>query len=365
MVEIDSLHLMALIELLALLFFICVIIGVRAFLRGRREQAAIEKLVSAINEDKGRRQEETRRLLENRYGYEGDELQAAGRRIARQELGFYQLLINLFIKRNTQAMERLNLEFETAVAPYRELGAPKGAEPEAEEGEGAETTKVVRVGSEAEDNSAEIERLKRENQRLMEELEATMKSLSRMLNEYAGLVGEDKVPEDIAKVVEAAGDEAPGEELEEIGDIALDAGEAGSDQAEDAAGDLQGDEFDEIPDFDEILGVADTQEAAPEAAGEEPGWDEALDEQASAGEAAEEEPSWDEALNEQASSGEAVEEEPSWDEALNEQASSGEAVEEEPSWDEALDEQASSGEAAEEEPSWDEALQEQTEKNST
>jgi hypothetical protein len=359
MTEIESLHLMLLLELLGLLAIVCVAMVIVSLVRSRRERQAINRLVGLVKEDSGRRQEETRSLLEKRFGYEGELSKKIARKLSRKELGLYQTLINLFIKRDAKAMEGLNIVFEDAVAPYRELDVSKNAAVQ-------EVVKVVEKSAtpispedesvEAKDNG-ELQRLRIENQQLLEELQLTMNTLGNLLSQYSSMCESDAGggAQAMAQLLEKGegevqGVESAGEESAEVsaGDVDSDAEQAG---AEGMVDDLE-------PNWDEALteqlvpGSADETKAEESGDESEPNWDEALTEQletdssdgAEVGEnAAEAEPNWDEALSEQLEVGAAEELEPNWDEALSEQLEVGQdeatGSEEEPSWEDALVEQ--------------------------
>ncbi|MFC1684454.1 hypothetical protein ACFL0R_03155 [Pseudomonadota bacterium] len=355
MTEIDSLYLMLLFELLALLSVVCAAMVVVLLLRARRERRAINRLVGLVKEDSGRRQEETRSLLEKRFGYEGEASKKIARKLSRKELGFYQTLINLFIKRDAKAMAELNIVFEDAVAPYRELDVSKQAA--AQEVVNVVEKRTASVSPEEEspeaEDDGELQRLRIENQQLLAELQLTMNTLGGMLSQYSAMCEGDA----------DAGAEAMAKMLDE-GEDSTSAGDESAALAEEAVSDAAGLVDDLEPNWDEAL----TEQLAPGSADEakaeeggdeaEPSWDEALTEQlepdstddAKAGEAsAEAEPNWDDALGEQLEQGAAAEPEPSWDEALGEQLDPGQeeaaSGEQEPSWDDALDEQQQDGQA--------------------
>jgi len=349
MTEIDSLYLMLLLELLALLSVVCVAMVVVLLLRASRERRAINRLVGLVKEDSGRRQEETRSLLEKRFGYEGEVSKKIARKLSRKELGFYQTLINLFIKRDAKAMGELNIVFEDAVAPYRELDVSKQAA--VQEVVHVAEKSVASVSPEEEspvaEDDGELQRLRIENQQLLEELQLTMNTLGGMLSQYSAMCEGDA----------NAGAEAMAKMLDE-GEDSTSTGDESAELPEGAASDAAGLVDDLEPNWDEALteqldpGSVDKAKAEEGGDEAEPSWDEALTEQlepgsadeTKAGEAsAEAEPNWDDALDEQLEQGTADESEPNWDEALGEQLDQGqdEAVsgEQEPSWEDALEEQ--------------------------
>jgi hypothetical protein len=330
MTEINSLYLTILIELLAFFVVVCLGIVIVAMVRARRERLAIHKVVALIKEDSPRRKEETKNLLEKRFGYQADALQKTTNAITKKELLFYQTLINLFIKRDSKAMEELNIVFEDTVAPYRELERLKSVAQEVPQEEAAPQVSAVSqpdMDEQQQDQAEEIKRLRAKNQQLLEELKMTMKTLGSMLSQYSNMFGDDATAgvEAMAKMIE---EEA--EAKAEGSDTATTVEDDGQQAAEQES--VAGGEDAESQGGDEpIQNVVDDLE---------PNWDEALAEQLEVGEtetsAEEEEPSWDEALAEQADTEESSatgpddDSEPNWDELDDDS---------EPNWDDALSEQ--------------------------
>jgi len=185
-------NLLLLLELVLLLLAVDVIIIVRFVIRRRREKTSIERLVTLVRRDAERRETQTRNLLEKKYGYSGEQLEKATKKIVREEKRIYQLLANLFATRDNVAIENLSINFEEAVEPYRALMVPKGTESS---------------GAGGEDDSADVQQLKDINQTLNEELRVTMNTLSKMLHEYSVLLAdndidkEDPDPDAVAALV--------------------------------------------------------------------------------------------------------------------------------------------------------------------
>ncbi len=195
MTEINSLLLLTLGELLLVSSMVAILLLVSIALKKRRDRKAAATLISRIKEDNERRQEETKALLMG-YGIEGAALEELLVRVNREEMRFYQTLINLYLKRDAGELEVLHLAFEGATEPYRNLGISAAGQLEADVGS-ADTTR-------------EIERLKDENKRLSDELRITMDTMGRMLNEYssmfAGGDGGDLDKEKIADMFRSDGD---------------------------------------------------------------------------------------------------------------------------------------------------------------
>lgn len=173
MIEVSRLLLMILAELLLLGMAYAGVVTFLFLSKRRRERAAIKKLIARIRQDSDRRGAETRQILQQRYGLSGAALEEAVHKIVREEKGFYQTLIDLFLRRDTEALQNLAVDYEKSVETYRsiELPVPEVAEP-------APT-------ADAPDHSEdELALLKAENQRLAEELQLTMDTMGTMLSEY-------------------------------------------------------------------------------------------------------------------------------------------------------------------------------------
>ena len=174
MIQLSPLALLAFGELL----FISIVISLGFFVAGinrkRNERKSVARLIGRINQDKERRRAETHSLMQENFGFKGEELESIVNRISREEIRLYQGLINLFCKRDLHMLEVLHVECEGVTEPYRTLELPK---PDSGPND---------VES---DLAAEVEMLKEENERLSTELGVTMDTMGKMLSEYASMYG--------------------------------------------------------------------------------------------------------------------------------------------------------------------------------
>jgi len=168
-----SLGELLLISLIAVLALI-----LRGILRRRRDRVAAQSLIQQIKDDEERRNGETRDILEQRFGINGNTLDDLVKAISREEKRFYQTLINLYLKRDARSLENLNVTFEGAVGPYRSLELPQAENPGTPSGDVVTDTAL---------DDAELERLRNENESLSEELRITMDTMGRMLSEYSSM----------------------------------------------------------------------------------------------------------------------------------------------------------------------------------
>ncbi|AKH21796.1 hypothetical protein [Sedimenticola thiotaurini] len=174
MIEVSRLLLMILIELLILSSACAGVITYLFLSKRRRERAAVKSLIAAVRQDSERRDGETRQVLQQRFGLSGGGLDETAGKISRGEKQFYQTVIDLFLHRNTVALQNFSVDYEKSVEPYRTLELSLGTA-------GAATEPPA----EAPDDSAdELYLLREENKRLSDELQLTMNTMGTMLNEY-------------------------------------------------------------------------------------------------------------------------------------------------------------------------------------
>lgn len=171
MIEVSKLLLLALGELLLLSVIYAGVVNFLALAKRRRERSAIKKLIARIKEDSGRREAETRQIMQQRFGLSDANLEETVHKIAREEKAFYQTLIDVFLRRDTEALQNLSVDYEGSVDAYRTIDVPGPAEP-------------VNGAGESDDHTEELILLKAENQRLTDELQLTMDTMGNMLSEY-------------------------------------------------------------------------------------------------------------------------------------------------------------------------------------
>lgn len=256
MIEVSKLLLLVLGELLLLSVVYAGIVNFLALSKRRRERSAIKKLVARIKEDSDRREAETRAIMKERFGLTDEKLDKAVHKIAREEKAFYQTLIDVFLRRDTEAVQNLSVDYESSVDAYRTIEIPDRAEP-------------AKDGEESDDRSEELILLKAENQRLTDELQLTMNTMGNMLSEYTQMfaggadvsLDREKMREIIAPVADESGDSMP-TMVEEDTDLADALALQDSDQESDdegagvAAEEISADDND-LKALDEELGMLD------------------------------------------------------------------------------------------------------------
>ena len=206
MIEVSKLLLLVLGELLLVGVVISLVIVYQAFSRRRRDRSAIRKLVSRIKEDSGRRESETRKIMQERFGFDGGNLEDIVRKIAREEKAFYQVLIDVYLHHKTDAIQNLCVDYESSVETYRNLEIPQPAAGQALSDDAVEDSEAYRM-------------LKDENERLTNELKKTMDTMADMLSEYSQMfsggvpveVDREKLGEIVAEQRAAGQESAEGE----------------------------------------------------------------------------------------------------------------------------------------------------------
>ncbi len=178
-------------EVLLLLLVLLTIYWWRHSAAARRDRAAVAQLVKAVRDGRQAREATIQGFLAEHMGLQGTALDQARVGILREELSLLQRFAAIYGRRDVGAAAQFHLALEAAVAPYLALKGNGAAAP-ADGGAG---------------DAEELEALRRENQRLSEELSVTMETMSRMLNEYSSMFAGGG-PADAAAAPEA---EAPAE----------------------------------------------------------------------------------------------------------------------------------------------------------
>jgi hypothetical protein len=215
------------------------------FLGKSRDRKAAAVIIQKIKEDEARRTAETKKILLHKFGFEDGDAEKLAVRTDRAERVLYQSIINMYLQRDTNALEGLNITFETAVEPYRTLEPPGGG-----------------TAGRAVDESQELTKLREENKRLSEEIGVTMQTMGRMLSEYSTMFAE-KAKEQESELQQQAEAEEPEETQEEP---AVDEGEDRVEESEQTEVGEEEISDNEQPDISEA--AADLEEVADEAVGE-------------------------------------------------------------------------------------------------
>ncbi|MCP3670446.1 MAG: hypothetical protein GY814_08420 [Gammaproteobacteria bacterium] len=175
MTTISSLWFMLLVEGLIATTLVSVVLVGLTIMREQKDRAATARLVQKIKKDGVRRRDETRKLMQYKFGFEDEVAKEIATQSSREENRFYQNIINCYLQRDAVGFENIYIEFEGMIDHYRSL-EPPGC------GGGGPVAEAVAV-----DESEEIRRLTIENKRLSDEVGVTMQTMSRMMDEYSSM----------------------------------------------------------------------------------------------------------------------------------------------------------------------------------
>ncbi|MCU7905683.1 MAG: hypothetical protein KZQ76_07425 [Candidatus Thiodiazotropha sp. (ex Epidulcina cf. delphinae)] len=176
MIEISSLIALVVGELLLGLVILSALLVWFALSRKSRIRQAANRLAERVQNDKPKRTERLKQLLQERYGYQGEILNQSLHNIMQTEMLLYQNVINGFLEDDQVHLQQMDVDVENLVLSYQGLELPEGAMP----------LPPVKAAS-RDDEDEELIHLKTENERLSDELRVTMDTMGRMLNEYSSM----------------------------------------------------------------------------------------------------------------------------------------------------------------------------------
>lgn len=236
-------------EIVLLLVVLLLVAFVREQARKRRDRLAVKALVARVRNGRAEREQALLQFLGERLGLSGETLQAAKVALLRSEQALLQRFAGVYRLRDADAASRFDIDLYQSLEAYQSLGP----------GEGGGSTEEAKAAAEAHD--AELERLRKENTRLSEELQITMDTMSRMLNEYTTMFAADGQPDDsapIATTPDALPDDSlpealPGQsmtgeaaDLDDLDVSQLEVDRSAGDQREAVAQATAGDELDSV-----------------------------------------------------------------------------------------------------------------------
>ena len=174
MTELPTWLLIVLVESLVLLLLALVVMLVIAIRRGRRTRRAIDSLVKQIRKQSKLRLEETGSFLEEKYRFEGEELQKAVEQVDKAEKLFFQRVINLYLKRDCDKLHSLDAWVAELIDVYKSLSPVMPA-----------------PGEDAVDEATQqkLTELETRKQVLEEELKITKATMASMISEFGNMFG--------------------------------------------------------------------------------------------------------------------------------------------------------------------------------
>ena len=190
MIEVSALLFSLLIEgLVALL--VVLLAGVFVLIkRKRKDTAAAKQLVDQIKHQSDARIKQMGAYLTEKYQLEGEELSEAIKLIDKSEKRFFQRLINMYLKRDSESVKSIDAWLAELVETYKSFQPAQPDEP-----------KETGVSME------EFQQLQQTNENLRQELEITKDTMGNMIAEFGNMFGggadtkldDDQVVEKVSK----------------------------------------------------------------------------------------------------------------------------------------------------------------------
>ncbi|SEO53465.1 hypothetical protein [Aquisalimonas asiatica] len=107
-----------LVIIVGLILILTVFMGGR---RRSRDKRAAENLAHSVRSTEKTRDKRLRQLLEERYGYTGDELEAQVNHLLEAEKQFYTRFLDLYLNRDPQSAEKVHQYLQDVIRPYTEM----------------------------------------------------------------------------------------------------------------------------------------------------------------------------------------------------------------------------------------------------
>jgi len=166
-------------ELLLVVLVLLTVSWLRNRAARHRDLQAMQKLVGRVKARTPEREKAISDFLQQRAGLSGESLSETQTALLSAELGLLHRFASIYSSRDAAAATRFDDDMVAALQPYNDLAI--SAEPD-----GAEA--MDEAGLELADSvESELEVLRTENQRLSEQLQASMETMSRMVNEYSAM----------------------------------------------------------------------------------------------------------------------------------------------------------------------------------
>ncbi len=230
MIEISAIVFSLIIEA-----YVILLIGVISWLyfnskKKKNDRKAALKLVEQIKHQEESRHNLNRSYLKEKYNLEGPQLKKAISAIDKSEKRFFQKVIDLYLKRDSDALGSLDADVAELIDTYKSLTPVPATE--------------VKEDSEKDE---QIEILRAANAQLTEELAITNKTMSDMIAEFGNMFGggsDNKLKQD--EVVEKVAEHHEQNEKDETESLY-------SDDIDIGVVDSEGDEVTSNDDIDDIL----------------------------------------------------------------------------------------------------------------
>ncbi len=172
MIEISAIVLSLIIEA-----YVILIIGVITWLyftsqKKKKDRKAALKLIDQIKQQSEARQSSTGSYLKEKYKLEGPQLKKAILKIDKSEKRFFQKIIDIYLKRDSEALGSVDADVAELIDTYKSLRPV--------------TTSAANGNSEKDE---QIALLQAANAQLTDELAITNKTMSDMIAEFGNMFG--------------------------------------------------------------------------------------------------------------------------------------------------------------------------------
>lgn len=181
--EINPLLFFSLVEALMVFVLCTFILGYLYFSKKGKQSDAVQNLVKKLKKVKKTRITHHSSFLINTLKYEESLAKKIAQDFVKTEMAFYERIVSIFSHNNLIILERLDKTTGRLIDCYQKLKLPASAS----------STEIDTAGGD--ENGAEINQLKTENQRLSDELRATMDTMGKMLSEYTTMYGGGEPPD--------------------------------------------------------------------------------------------------------------------------------------------------------------------------
>ena len=158
------------------------------FMRNKsRDTAGVSELVRTIKENEPAQLEVLRGALKEQYGQSDEVAAENAKQLTKVKKAFYKHLINVHMVRDGEAFASLDGRLDELLTAYRTMmpvvvEEPAQSQPEAPAAESQGMAQVT--ATEIHDFRADLEEIKRQNNELRKELNATKHALDEAVNEY-------------------------------------------------------------------------------------------------------------------------------------------------------------------------------------
>ena len=175
-------------EITMVLLVVVGVIGVKAFNRRRRDQAAVKTLVISIKANQPARVEKLAGMLKDSSHLSDDDALNKANELIKKQNKFYQDAIDLYFTRNNEVLSKLDNRLEDLLGQYQGL-----LKVTTTENGGVDTEAMEQLSKDIAALSKELEELRTENATLSTQLKAAEHELDQLGREYVSAFNKPKV----------------------------------------------------------------------------------------------------------------------------------------------------------------------------